>query len=63
MATFDPETLDRWRKLGPRGTYDELRAALFRLGAASSEDFQDAYEELVEEGLLTWDAIEEFEGS
>ena len=62
MATFDPETLDRWRKLGPEVTYSEARRALYRLGASSSEDFLDAYEELVERGLLSWEEIEQLGG-
>ena len=61
MTSFDPETLERWRSLGPRGTYREVREALHRMGAASSEDFLEAFEELVERGLLTWDGIEAFE--
>ena len=61
MASFDPETLERWSRLGPRATYDEARAALYRLGASTSEDFRDAFSELVEEGLLTWEMIEDFE--
>jgi hypothetical protein len=63
MATFDEETLERWRRLGPRAAYDEVREALFRLGAASSADFHDAFESLVEEGVLTWSDIEGFERS
>jgi hypothetical protein len=62
MATFDPETLDRWRRLGPEVTYNEARRALYSLGASSSEDFLDAYEELVDRGLLSWEEIEQLGG-
>jgi hypothetical protein len=58
---FDDDTLDRWRRLGPRATFEEARKALYRLGASSSEDFRSAFEELVESGLLSWDDIEQFE--
>ena len=58
---FDDDTLDRWRRLGPRATFEEARAALYRLGASSSEDFRSAFEELVASGLLTWEDIEELE--
>jgi hypothetical protein len=61
MSVFDSETVDRWRRLGPRATYREIREALYRLGATSSEDFLDAFEEAMERGLLTWDGIEAFE--
>ena len=61
MAELDPETLDRWRKLGPRAAFLEAREALHRLGATSSEDFLEAYEEMVREGVLTWEEIESFE--
>ena len=63
MGTFDPETLQRWRGMEPRAIYDEARAALYQRGAVTSEDFLDAFEELVEEGLLTWDGIDSFEES
>ena len=58
---FDPETLERWRGLGPRETYEQAREALYRMGASSSEDFRDAFDELVEMGLLSWETIENFE--
>lgn len=58
MATFDPETLERWRRAGPRATFEEAREALYRRGASSSEDFLEAFEELVDLGLLTWAEVE-----
>jgi len=60
-VTFDPETLQRWERLGPATTYREARESLFRQGASSSEEFLDAFEELVDRGLLSWAEIEAFD--
>lgn len=59
-VVFDPETLDRLRILPPRQAYEDVRDAVYRSGAVSSDDFLDAFEELVERGILTWEQIEEF---
>jgi hypothetical protein len=59
---FDPETLDRFRRLSPNQVCEEVTAAVHSApGGASSEDFLDALESLVDEGILSWDAIENFE--
>jgi hypothetical protein len=50
MAELDPETLDRLRTLAPRAVYDQVREALYRLGAVTSDDFREVYEDLVAEG-------------
>lgn len=57
---FDLETLDRLRAMPPRRAYDEVKVALYRLGPVQSEDFREAYEALVEHGILTWEQIEDF---
>jgi len=59
---FDFETLERLRTLSPRAAYDSVKDALYRRGPTTSTDFLDAYEELVDEGILTWEQIEEFGG-
>lgn len=61
MVSFDPETLERWQRLGPRVAYNEARDALFQTGASTSEDFLDVLEDLVVRGLLSWEEIETFE--
>lgn len=61
MTVFEPELLRRWEQIGPAATYREAREHLFRQGASSSEEFLDAFEELVERGLLSWDEIETFD--
>ena len=61
MAEIDPETLERFRTLAPRAVYDEVREALYRIGAVSSEDFREVFEDLVAEGILSWEEIEGFE--
>jgi hypothetical protein len=58
---LDPDTLDRLRKMSPREAYDEVKRTLYGMGAGGSDEFLDACETLVEEGILTWDRIEEFE--
>jgi hypothetical protein len=57
---FDFETIERLRALTPRAAYDAVKSALYRHGPTTSEDFLEAYEELVEEGILTWEQVEEF---
>ncbi len=61
MAIFDPDTLERFRGASPRDVFWEAKAAIYRTGAASSEDFLDAFEEIVDAGILSWEQVEEFE--
>ncbi len=61
-SVFDPETLEMFRTLPPRQVYDNARHLVYRSGATTSEDFRDAFEELVDHGILTWEQLEEFEG-
>lgn len=63
MVTLHPETMERLRAMEPRAAYDTAREALLRLGSAGSEDFLDLWQQLVDEGVLTWDQVEEFEAS
>lgn len=58
---FDPETLEGFRGLSPREAFDRTRQLVYRSGARTSEDFRQAFEQLVEHGILTWEQIEEFE--
>ena len=44
----------------PAKAYREATDAVYRSGAASSADFLDVYEQLVENGILSWDEIESF---
>ncbi len=60
---FDPETLDRFRRLTPNEIYTEVTVAVHQMpGGPGSEDFLDALETLVDEGILSWDQIENFDG-
>jgi len=61
-AVLDPETLDRLRTMTPRQAYEAARQAVYRSGAVSSEDFLDVYEQMIDEGILNWDQLGEFEG-
>ncbi len=60
-AVLDPETLDRLRTMTPRQAYESARRAVYRSGAVSSEDFLDVYEQMVDEGILSWEQVGEFE--
>jgi len=56
---FDPETLERFRRLTPDEVCREVTETVHRIpGGAGSEDFLDALETLVDEGILSWDQIE-----
>jgi hypothetical protein len=62
MIDFDPETIEKLRALGPRRAYEEIRRTIHRLpGGASSEEFQQAFEAMVDHGVLSWEQIEEYE--
>ena len=63
MATqvFDPDTLERIRYLTPRDAFFETKRLVWSSGATTSEDFREAFEALVEHGILTWEQVEEFE--
>lgn len=60
-VAFDPETLARFRRLPPGKVYQEAREAVYKAGATNSGDFLDVYEELVNQGILSWDQIEEYD--
>jgi hypothetical protein len=56
---FDPETLERFRAMTPQQICREVTDAVHRApGDKGSEDFLEALESLVEEGILSWDQIE-----
>jgi len=62
MIDFDAETIARLRELGPRRAYERVRRAVHGTpGGTGSEDFRQAFETLVEHGVLTWEQIEAFE--
>lgn len=61
---MDPRTLDLLRSLEPRKAYQAVRdAVLQNPWGASSADLLEAMRQVVEAGILTWDEVEEFEGS
>jgi hypothetical protein len=56
---FDLETLQRFRSLTPDQICAEVTAAVHRAPeGGGSEDFLDALGALVDEGLLSWEDIE-----
>jgi len=62
MATqFDQQTIERFRTLSTQQVVEQAKDAVYRSGAASSDDFMDIYQQLVDEGLLSWEQIESLE--
>ncbi|MBZ5638092.1 MAG: hypothetical protein LAO51_04955 [Acidobacteriia bacterium] len=61
-AVIDPETLDRLRTMTPQQAFEAAKQAVYGSGAVSSEDFLDVYEQMVDEGILTWEQVDAFEG-
>ena len=57
---FDEQTLDRLRNMSPREAFEAAKDAVYRSGAVSSDDFLDAFDTLVEHGVLTREQIDEF---
>ena len=58
---LDEETIERLRTMGPEKAVGAARDAVFSTKEAGSEDFLDIYEQLVEEGILSWDQVEQFD--
>jgi hypothetical protein len=58
---FDEETLERFRAMSPKEAFRAARTAVFGARESGSEDFIDVYEQLVEEGILSWDEVEQFD--
>jgi hypothetical protein len=62
MIHFDPETIEKLRAMGPRKAYDHICQTVHQIpGGASSEEFQQAFETMVDHGVLSWEQIEEYE--
>ena len=62
MATqFDQQTIERFRTLSAQQVVEQAKDAVYRSGAVSSDDFMDIYQQLVDEGLLSWEQIEGIE--
>lgn len=61
MARLDSESVERLRRMTPREAYMDLKNTLYRAGAVSSDDFQDAFQQMIDAGILTWEQIEELE--
>jgi hypothetical protein len=61
---LDRKTLEDLRELAPRDAWEMVRRAVYQSpGGAASEDFQTALEQLVAEGILSWDEIDAFENA
>lgn len=58
---FDPETLERLRTMTARQAFSVAKEAVYRSGPVSSDDFADAFEQLVDEGILSWEDVETFD--
>ena len=61
-AILDPDTLERLRALTPKEAFVKAKDAVYGAGAVGSDDFLDVFQQLVDEGILSWEQIEEFQG-
>jgi hypothetical protein len=57
-----PDEIERLRSLPPRQAFERVKDALYRSGHVRSDEFVDAYEQLVELGILTPEQLEEYLG-
>ena len=55
-----PDEIEVLRRLPPRQAFERVKDALYRGGSVTSDEFLDAYEQMVEEGVLTPEQLEEF---
>jgi len=62
-AELDRDTIERYRSLSARDAFEQAKSAGYRAGAVSSDDFLDLFGQLVDEGILTWDQVEDFNRS
>ena len=58
MALLDTETIERLSSLSPKDAIREVKSAMYRGGATTSDDFHEVFEQLVDAGVLTWDEID-----
>ena len=61
MTVLDVDSVERLREMTPREAYNDVKQTVFRAGGVTSDDFQSAFDQLIEAGILTWEQIEEFE--
>lgn len=57
---FDPKELAILRGLPPRAAFERVKDAFYRDGRAGSDEFLDAFDELVALGILTPEQLEEY---
>jgi len=62
-AELDRETIERYRSMSAREAFEQAKSDGYRAGAVSSDDFLDLFGQLVDEGILSWDQVEEFNRS
>ena len=62
-SRFDDDTLDRLRRMEPDEAFEAAKDAVYRTGAVSSDDFLDAFEALVEAGVLTREQLDQLMGA
>jgi len=57
---LDERTLERLRTLSAPEVFRDVADAIWAAGPAGSEDFLDVLDQLVEQGILTQEQVEEF---
>jgi len=60
---LDRDTIERFRKLSPRDAFLQAKDTAYRAGATSSEDLLDLFEQLVDQKVLSWAEVEEYDRS
>ena len=58
---FDADTIDRLRAMPPDEAFYAAKDVVYGRREVGSEDFLEACEQLVEQGILTWDQVDEFD--
>jgi hypothetical protein len=59
---FDPQEIEILRGLAPRQAFERVKSRLYADGRAGSDEFLDAFDELVSLQILTPEQLEEFLG-
>jgi hypothetical protein len=57
-----PDEIEVLRRLPPREAFERVKHALYKGGSVTSDEFLEAYEQLVELGILTPEQLEEYLG-
>ena len=57
-----PDEIEVLRRLPPRDAFERVKNALYKGGSVTSDEFLEAYDQMVELGILTAEQLEEYLG-